>query len=233
MAFLGKLGQTFGLGDTEQVVKSGTLAYATGDPRYLQGAFEQGGSATESAQGSNQQGTIETNQAGSEGGQEMNYGNIAGFPQIIRNFGNLISGRSGQAFGIGTGIGTGINAVGNAIFGGSQQVCQTPQSMPYGVNKMTGCITVTRKQQQRLKEMVSVVGIEQTAAAVGLNPNDLVLLLLKRFKARGRGITAASMRTTKRTIRQIKTLHNEVSSMAGRRAPVRRASTVKQVKYSN
>ena len=86
----------------------------------------------------------------------MNYGNIAGFPQIIRNFSNLISGRSGQAFGIGTGIGTGINAVGNAIFGGGQQVCQTPQSMPYGVNKMTGCITVTRKQQQRLKTFLRV-----------------------------------------------------------------------------
>ena len=62
---------------------------------------------------------------------------------------------------------------------------------------------------------------------------QLCQLLLKRFKSRGRGITAASMRTTKRTIRQIKSLHNEVSSMAGRKTPVRRAAAVKQVKYSN
>ena len=66
-----------------------------------------------------------------------------------------------------------------------------------------------------------------------LEQENLCQLLLKRFKARGRGITAASMRTTKRTIRQIKTLHNEVSSMAGRKTPVRRTAAVKQVKYSN
>ena len=92
---------------------------------------------------------------------------------------------------------------------------------------MNGCVTVTRKQQARLKEMVGIIGLEATASAVGLDTNTLVLLLLKRFKARGRGITAASMRTTKRTIRQIKNLHAEVSSMAGRRTTVRRGSTTK------
>jgi hypothetical protein len=81
--------------------------------------------------------------------------------------------------------------------------------------------------------MVSIVGLEMTADAIDLDPDQLVLLLLKRFKARGRGITAASMRTTKRTIRQIKSLHSEVSSMAGRKTPVRRTAAVKQVKYSN
>ncbi len=161
-------------------------------------------------------------------------GNIAGIPQIARNFYNL-----GQRFlgnktvqGFGTGIGTGLGF--DALIGGSSgQVCQTPQSMPFSVNKMNGCISVSRKQQQKLKEMVAMIGIENTASAIGLNPNDLVLLLLKKFRSRGRGITAASMRTTKRTIRQIKSLHNEVSSMAGRKTPVRRAASVKQVKYSN
>ena len=81
--------------------------------------------------------------------------------------------------------------------------------------------------------MVGMIGLAETANAIGLDQDNLVLLLLKRFKARGRGITPASMRTTKRTIRQIKTLHNEVSSMAGRKAPVRRTSAVKQVKYTN
>ena len=232
MAFLGKIGQTLGLGDTEQVLTTAALYGATGDPRTLQGAFEQGGSAQESFQGQNQQATIETTQSGSQGVEVME-GNIAGIPQIARNFLNLgrqVLGNRGVQ-----GFGTGVGAVGFAdqIFGGSQQVCQTPQSMPYSVNKMNGCISVSRKQQQKLKEMVALIGVESTAASIGLNPNDLVLLLLKKFKARGRGITAASMRTTKRTIRQIKTLHNEVSSMAGRRTPVRRAASVKQVKYSN
>ena len=119
-------------------------------------------------------------------------------------------------------------------FGGGNDVCMPKNSMqPYSVNKQTGCISVSRKQQARLKQMVGIVGLSATADAIGLSEDNLVMLLLKRFRARGRGITAASMRTTKRTIRQIKNLHNEVSTMAGRRTPVRRTAAVKQVKYSN
>ena len=119
-------------------------------------------------------------------------------------------------------------------FGGGNDVCMPKNSMqPYSVNKQTGCISVSRKQQARLKQMVGIVGLSATADAIGLSEDNLVMLLLKRFRARGRGITAASMRTTKRTIRQIKNLHNEVTTMAGRRKPVRRTAAVKQVKYSN
>lgn len=220
MAFLGKIGKTLGLGSTGQVLGSVALASATKNPMYLAGAarYGQGASATESMQGANLQSAIETQNAGSLG------------IQALRG--------SGGNRGIATQIPTSIpEAVGMGIDyffgGGSGDVCQTTQSRPYGVSKANGCITVTRKQQSRLKEMVSIIGLEATADAVDLNPDDLVLLLLKRFKSRGRGITAASMRTTKRTIRQIKSLHSEVSSMAGRRTPVRRTAAVKQVKYSN
>lgn len=218
MAFLGKIGKTLGLGSTGQVLGAVGLAGATGNPAYAAGAFRsaQMGSATESAQGANLQQTIETQGAG----------NMPG---------NLIQARTGR--GIISQIPTTIpEAVGLGIdyfFGNGGDVCQPAGQKPYGVNKATGCITVTRKQQARLKEMVSIVGLEMTADAIDLDPDQLVLLLLKRFKARGRGITAASMRTTKRTIRQIKSLHSEVSSMAGRKTPVRRTAAVKQVKYSN
>lgn len=220
MAFLGKIGKTLGLGSTGQVLGAVGLAGATGNPAYAAGAFRssQLGSATESAQGANLQQTIETQQAGSQNG------------------GNLMQARTGR--GIISQIPTTIpEAIGLGVdyfFGGNDgDVCQPQGQKPYSVNKMNGCITVTRKQQSRLKEMVSIVGLEMTADAIGLDPDQLVLLLLKRFKARGRGITAASMRTTKRTIRQIKSLHSEVSSMAGRKTPVRRTAAVKQVKYSN
>ncbi len=129
----------------------------------------------------------------------------------------------GRALGIG---GTGALAY-NFLGGGEGEVCAPKSSAPFSVNKVTGCISVSRKQQARLKEMVSLIGLEGTASMIGLDPNTLVMLLLKRFKARGRGITAASMKTTKRTIRQIKSLHAEVSSMAGRRSVVRRGSTTK------
>ena len=219
MAFLGKIGKTLGLGSTGQVLGAVGLAGATGNPAYAAGAFRssQMGSATESPQGANLQQTIETQQAGSQNG-------------------NFVQARTGR--GIISQIPTTIpEAIGLGVdyfFGGNDgDVCQPQGQKPYSVNKMNGCITVTRKQQSRLKEMVSIVGLEMTADAIGLDPDQLVLLLLKRFKARGRGITAASMRTTKRTIRQIKSLHSEVSSMAGRKTPVRRTAAVKQVKYSN
>ncbi len=220
MAFLGKIGKTLGLGSTGQVLGSVALAGATGNPLYATGAFRssQMGSATESAQGANLQQTIETQGAGT-------------MPS-----GNLVQARTGR--GVISQIPTTIpEAVGLGIdyfFGnGNGDVCQPAGQKPYSINKMNNCITVTRKQQARLKEMVSIVGLEMTADAIDLDPDQLVLLLLKRFKARGRGITAASMRTTKRTIRQIKSLHSEVSSMAGRKTPVRRTAAVKQVKYSN
>lgn len=220
MAFLGKIGKTLGLGSTGQVLGAVGLAGATGNPAYAAGAFRtsQMGSATESAQGANLQNTIETQGAGNMPGN------------------NLIQARTGR--GIISQIPTTVpEAIGLGIDyffgGGNGDVCEPAGQKPFSVNKQNGCITVTRKQQSRLKEMVSIVGLEMTADAVGLDPDQLVLLLLKRFKARGRGITAASMRTTKRTIRQIKSLHSEVSSMAGRKTPVRRTAAVKQVKYSN
>lgn len=218
MAFLGKIGKTLGLGSTGQVLGSVGLAASTGNPAFAAGAFRssQMGSAQETPMGPNLQNTVETQTAGSEG--------------------NFMQARTGR--GIISQIPTTVpEAIGLGIDyffgGGNGDVCQPQGSKPYSVNKMNGCITVTRKQQNKLKEMVSIVGLEMTADAVGLDPDQLVLLLLKRFKARGRGITAASMKTTKRTIRQIKSLHSEVSSMAGRKTPVRRTAAVKQVKYSN
>ena len=221
MAFLGKIGKTLGLGSTGQVLGSVCLAAATSRPELAAGAFRssQMGSAIESPMGTNVQGTIETQTAGSEGFRN-GYQQARTGRGIITQIPTTIP----EAVGMGLDYFLGM---------GGDDVCQPQGQKPFSVNKANGCITVTRKQQSRLKEMVSIVGLEMTADAVGLDPDQLVLLLLKRFKARGRGITAASMRTTKRTIRQIKSLHSEVSSMAGRKTPVRRTAAVKQVKYSN
>jgi len=188
--------------------------------------------AVEAPQITNIQTVGETQESGAENyGGQMNQANPLAFfgPQIAQGISRNLP-QIGRALGIGGGAVLGAN-----LLNGDGQVCGTGSNamMPYSVNKQNGCISVTRKQQARLKQMVSMIGLQETASAIGLDADNLVLLLLKRFKARGRGITPASMRTTKRTIRQIKTLHNEVSSMAGRKTPVRRASTVKQVKYSN
>ena len=187
--------------------------------------------AVESPQITNIQTVGETQESGSEnyGGQMMQANPLAAFgPQVATGIAKNLP-AIGRALGIGGGA-----VIGSQFLGGSSgEICESPMQKPYNVNKITGCITITRKQQMKLKDALQYTDIPTLAASIGLDPMQLCQLLLKRFKARGRGITAASMRTTKRTIRQIKSLHSEVSSMAGRKTPVRRTAAVKQVKYSN
>lgn len=218
MAFLGAIGKTLGLGSTADVI-GGVARRAFGLPTQSMAP------AVESASTVNIDNTFETPSSGDEGYRTIGQGMfqqanplVTRLPQVSDRVRDIITGLGGGEI-----FRQGLN-----FFGGDDVICGTQNSMkPYSINKQTGCISVTRKQQNRLKEMVGIVGLEQTASAVGLDTDTLVLLLLKRFKSRGRGITAASMRTTKRTIRQIKSLHNEVSSMAGRRTAVRRGSTTK------
>ena len=186
--------------------------------------------AVESPQITNIQTVGETQESGSEnyGGQTMQANPLAAFgPQVATGIARNLP-AIGRALGIGGGA-----VLGSQFLGNNGEICESPMQKPYNVNKMTGCITITRKQQMALKDALKYTDIPTLAQSVGLDPMQLCQLLLKRFKSRGRGITAASMKTTKRTIRQIKSLHSEVSSMAGRKTPVRRTAAVKQVKYSN
>ena len=217
MAFLGAIGKTLGLGSTADVIGGATRrAFGLPTPSVAP--------AVESASTVSIDNTFETPTSGDENYRTVGQGMFQANPLVTR-----LPQVSDRVRDIITGLGGGeIFRQGLNFFGGDDVICGTQNSMkPYSINKQTGCISVTRKQQNRLKEMVGIVGLEQTASAVGLDTDTLVLLLLKRFKSRGRGITASSMRTTKRTIRQIKSLHNEVSSMAGRRTAVRRGSTTK------
>jgi len=191
--------------------------------------FGNRGPAVEAPQITNIQTVGETQESGAENyGQATQANPLATFgPQIAQGISRNLP-AIGRALGIGGGA-----VVGSQFFGGNGDICESPMQKPYNINKMTGCITITRKQQSALKDALKFTDIPTLASSIGLDPMQLCQLLLKRFKARGRGITSASMRTTKRTIRQIKSLHSEVSSMAGRKTPVRRATAVKQVKYSN
>lgn len=186
--------------------------------------------AVEAPQITNIQTVGETERSGAEnyGGQVMQANPLTAFgPQVVQGISRNLPAIQ-RALGIGGGA-----VLGSQFLGGNGEVCESPMQKPYNVNKMTGCITITRKQQMALKDALKFTDIPTLAESIGLDPMQLCQLLLKRFKARGRGITPASMRTTKRTIRQIKSLHAEVSSMAGRKTPVRRTAAVKQVKYSN
>lgn len=186
--------------------------------------------AVEAPQITNIQTVGETQESGAENypANVMQANPLTAFgPQIAQGISRNLP-AIGRALGLGGGA-----VVGSQFLGGNGEICESPMQKPYNVNKMTGCITITRKQQMALKDALKFTDIPTLASSIGLDPMQLCQLLLKRFKTRGRGITPASMRTTKRTIRQIKSLHAEVSSMAGRKTPVRRTAAVKQVKYSN
>lgn len=88
-------------------------------------------------------------------------------------------------------------------FFGSSAVCATkPSGAPITI-RPDGCITVTRKQQQRLKVMVQTIGLQSVADALNLSEGEVAALLLKNFPRRGKGITAAQLRNAKRVNRTI------------------------------
>lgn len=95
---------------------------------------------------------------------------------------------------------------GSAFFGNDAAVCGA--SLPKLVTakqKPDGsyCLSVTRKQQHMLKNLVGYIGIEAAANRVGLSVGELGELLSKKFPPRRKGISAAQLRNAKRVNRQI------------------------------
>ena len=97
------------------------------------------------------------------------------------------------------------------FFGGGVNICgQNGMKMPYSVNPRTGCLSISRKQQKVLKQMLMYADINQVAAFVGLNVDELVALVTKQFPARRRGISAAQLRNAKRVNNQILNMANKL-----------------------
>ena len=84
-------------------------------------------------------------------------------------------------------------------------MCKPARAKAFGVSR-DGCVTITRKQQAKLKELVRMVGIEQASKTIGLPVQLTTQLLLKTFRSRRKGITGADLRTVKRVDRQMHSL---------------------------
>ena len=69
------------------------------------------------------------------------------------------------------------------------------------------------------------MGIDRAAAAIGLDPSQVGLLLVKKFPPRSRGISGASMKTTRRTIRQLTRYAHDLDDFCKRPTPTRRRRT--------
>jgi hypothetical protein len=95
---------------------------------------------------------------------------------------------------------------------GMPNICGTAQKRPYSVNARTGCLSVTRKQQRMLREMLQFRTLEEASASVGLTKDEYTALVLKQFPARRRGITASQLRNAKRVNNQIIRMHDQLAS---------------------
>ena len=82
--------------------------------------------------------------------------------------------------------------------------------LPYSVNQRTGCLSISRKQQKRLKEMLMIAPLNDVAAFIGLSPEELVALVTKQFPTRRRGISAAQLRNAKRVNNRILNFANKL-----------------------
>lgn len=223
MAFLGDIGSFFGLGDTKQVLSSGAKAaaqaYAGAPPTALSGAFERTNSGvaqtTSPAVGQESARSGEINPAMPMSPVTAGFG-LAGpalqaFRQFAPSAGRFLSRPSTQ---IGLGLG-GAALVGS---GGDMQG-QT--------------IRVTRKQQKQVKDMVMLIGIEATAQMLGISTEDVVFIMVKKFRARSQGITGAQLRNARRVNNKVIHMYNSLKSGYGsttRRAPARKSTTITQVK---
>jgi hypothetical protein len=138
----------------------------------------------------------------------------AGFPAIIG--GSVVrQAQNVPPFVTGAVVGGAMDFIEQAtdyFMGGDQEatqrmmMCKPASRRAYTIDARTGCISITRKQQQQLKELVRNVGIEIASKQIGLSVAMVTQLLLKTFRTRRRGISGADLRTVKRVDRQMHSL---------------------------
>ena len=225
MAFLGSLGKAIGLGSTGDVVKSAALAYGTGSPAPLIGAFEsqQGQSVAvdrpklTTPQESQTSGTIEMGPPVTAGVGALVPGLTGSVVGAVKNIAPRVFSSPVGQIGLGTGVGLGLDALSGAMMGGQQ-------------------MRITRKQQSQVKQMVELIGIEQAASILGLSVADVAMIVTKKFRSRGQGITAAQLRTATRVNNRIIHMHDKLKSAYGtaaRRTTTRRATGTRVTQIKN
>lgn len=229
MAFLGGIGKALGLGSTGQVL-TGLGNIGAG----LSGIGQVGYGIQQATGGSQQGQAVAVSQATQTVPQETQTsstqagmvpfgaaGSLVGVGQQLgRGFGQLFGKAPPGLVGLGTGVagGMAVDAVTSMIGG------------------MGGEVRVTRKQQKMVKDLVMIVGIEQAASILGLSVGEVALIMTKKFRATGKGITAAQLRTAQRVNNRIIHMHDKLKSSFGaatRRTTTRRATGTRVTQIKN
>lgn len=225
MAFLGDVGKFFGLGSTQQVVQSGAKAAAAlyaGQPAL---AAQQASGAFATNQGQN----VAYSQATQTAPQEtQDSSTMAGFGGLINPLAGQLSRFAPQAGRflmspqgqLATGVGL--------VAGGAAISFIDPNT---GQPKR-----LTRKMQAQVKQMVEIIGIEQTAVTLGLSVMEVAQILSYKFRRRSAGITGAQLRTAQRVNNKIIHMHDKLKSAYGsatRRTTTRRAAGTRVTQIKN
>ena len=87
---------------------------------------------------------------------------------------------------------------------------------------------VTRKMKAQAKNLLNMTGgnLAMTANFLNISEQQLVMILLKRFRNDGPVVTKAALRKTRSTVRKLKTMcdmYDDLRPAARRRTPMRRA----------
>lgn len=167
-------------------------------------------------------------EASNTGTKVINQGNFGGMqsqaglgnllPLLTTGVGRFLSSKGGQ---LATSVATGVGA--SSLFGG-------------GDSRQRPVLTQSRRNKARVRQLVNFMGIEGASnflaqsSGQNVNPNDVVMLLLRTFRNDGAYITKAQVRNLRRTTNRFKSLEKQVKeatsmSRTTRRAPVRRSAS--------
>jgi len=230
MAFLGGLGKKLGLGSTGQVFSGlGNIGMGLAGV----GAIGQGITQATGGPSTNMGQNVAYSQATQTIPQETQASSTqaaaVGFPvspliglgrSLGQGFGQLTGKLPQGSIGLGLGLGGGlaVDTVTSMLGGDGTQV------------------RVTRKQQKMVKDLVMIVGMEQAAVILGLSVGEVALIMTKKFRATGKGITAAQLRTAQRVNNRIIHMHDKLKAAYGsasRRTTARRATSTRVPQIKN
>lgn len=89
-------------------------------------------------------------------------------------------------------------------------------------------LRVTRKLKSQVKQAVDLIGIEATAASMGVNTDVVLYILTHKLRNDGPYVTKAAVRKTRSTIKKMKTMcdmYDDLRPPAKRSAPARRRTS--------
>ena len=143
----------------------------------------------------------------SQGSGSIQAGLGMGLPSLVGAARGLLKTPLGQTA-IGTGVGLGISMIG-------------ADGKP---------MRITRKMKAQARSLLNMTGgnLQVTADFLGISEQQLVFVLLKRFRNDGPVVTKAALRKTKSTIRKMKNMcdmYDDLRPAARRRTPMRRKSS--------